>query len=591
MLENIYKAVLERMPWPTWLVAPDSKLLFVNQSYEETFGIKLIDIKNKTYDEYLPQELAELYYSDLEACISCEATYKSSKYVESKFLECTMFAIRGEDEDIVAVAGIVMDMTENKEYQKALKDQRGILRTIIDALPEVIFYKDQESKYIGYNKSFEDFYRQRGVQEIIGKTDLEIYSDPKVAAQFIALDEEVITSKETRYFEQHIIQEDGKIKIEENMKIPVIGNDGDVWGVVGLSRDITEKKMIEQKLRHMSEIDAMTGLYNRHGFEEKIKQYNKEEFMPLGIIMGDVDGLKLVNDTLGHLEGDELLKNIANILKKSCDHKGHVFRWGGDEFIILLPNCSEVICERMMESIVEACKENESIFIQLSISLGQSLKYTVEEEAYEAIRKAEEKVYRQKLLDKKSVKGSLLEALRQGLEEKNMETHEHATRVMNSAVAIGVKLGFQKADIDELVLTAQLHDIGKISIPEDILMKETPLTKDEFEVIKTHAEKGYRIINACSELNNVAKYVLTHHERWDGTGYPLGLKGEEIPLIARIISIVDAYDVMTHDRAYKKAKSKEEAIEELKRESGSQFDPSITKAFIACVIDDKEDKE
>ena len=174
--------------------------------------------------------------------------------------------------------------------------------------------------------------------------------------------------------------------------------------------------------------------------------------------------------------------------------------------------------------------------------------------------------------------------MKKTLEEKNMETREHAERVANNAVGIGRAMGFKMGELDELELTAELHDIGKIKIAEELLLKPSKLTEDEFEVLKTHAEKGYRIIHACGELINVAKSVLTHHERWDGSGYPLGLKEDEIPLMARIISIADAYDVMTHDRVYKSAISQEEAFEELRRNAGTQFDPQIVEVFIEYLL-------
>ncbi|NRT30290.1 diguanylate cyclase (GGDEF)-like protein [Clostridium beijerinckii] len=210
-----------------------------------------------------------------------------------------------------------------------------------------------------------------------------------------------------------------------------------MWGLVGLSRDITERKILEERLRYLSEIDILTGLYNRYSFEEKIKELNHEQYLPLGIIMGDVNGLKIVNDTLGHLEGDNLLRSIAGVLKEICHPNGYVFRWGGDEFIILIPNCDESKCEKVIRKITKKCEQSDYKFMQLSIALGEGIKYSLQEDIYDCINKVEEKVYRQKLLEKKSIRSSIMDSLKKSLEEKNMETNEHTERVTKYALEIG----------------------------------------------------------------------------------------------------------------------------------------------------------
>lgn len=578
------KLFLENMPWPVWVTTVDSKIMFLNKKCENLFRIKLKDIRGKVVEQCIRKEIFGVYDKYHKACVKNREVLRSERLSDGRYLECIIFPLINDQDDLLGVAGVVLDINERKEKDTEVEKQKDILRTIIDALPEVVFYKDKDSRFIGYNKSFETYYRKLQVNNILGKTDLEIYPDKEIAKEFLAHDKEVMNKKKVKYFEQTMIRPDGSIRIEENIKIPVIGKEGEIRGVVGLSRDITEKKTFEDRLRYLSETDTLTGLYNRYSFEEKVKYYNTKDYLPLGIIMGDVNGLKLVNDTLGHLEGDRLLKDIANVLRDTCEGKGAVFRWGGDEFMILLPNCNEEICEAVVEEIVEAFKAYDDHLIHLSMALGGAVKYTLEEDVYNYIQKIEEKVYRQKLLDKKSVKSSILNTLIKSLEEKSMETNEHATRIVNYALEIGKQLDFKMDELDELALSAQLHDIGKISISEEILLKSGRLTEEEYEIIKTHTEKGYRIIQACGELSDVAKNVLTHHERWDGKGYPVGLKGQEIPLMARIISIVDAYDVMTHERVYKKAMKKEDAIEELTRCSGLQFDPYLIDVFINQVL-------
>lgn len=579
-LGEIYKSFLSNVPFPVWIVGFDLKVIFLNKRYEERYNIKLKDAIGKSIEEIFTVEKSEIFNEKLYEHLEKYNEYVAEVLICGSFVQCNIFPVFCNMKNFKAIAGVVIDINDRKLREDDMEKQKNILRTIIDAVPESIFYKDKESKFIGYNKKFKEFYNKQGVVEILGKTDLEIYSDKTVAKSFIEQDRKIIDTKEATYYEQRIKNADGKDIIEEIVKIPVIDKNNEVWGLVGLARDITERKIMEEKLRYLSEIDILTGLYNRYSFEEKIKELNYEKYLPLGIIMGDVNGLKLINDTFGHLEGDNLLKSIAQILKEICHPKGSVFRWGGDEFIILIPNCSESQCEQITEDIGRKCEEVEYKYMKLSIALGVDIKHNLDEDIYECITKAEGKVYRQKLLEKKSIKSSIMDSLKKSLEEKNMETNDHTERVAKYSVTIGKKMKLRISELDELNLAAKLHDIGKIAINEDILSKSGELTKEEFEIMKTHAEKGYRIINASSELGSVARCVLTHHEKWDGSGYPLGLKGEEIPLMARIINVVDSYDVMTNDRIYKKAIGTEDAIRELEQCSGTQFDPKIVKFFI-----------
>ncbi len=580
---------LQNMPWSAWIADKDKKIIFINKAFERKYNLNLEDVKGKNYEEIFPDEVIRVYNKKTKESLKklqIDVYDKTTREIKE---ECYAFPITDEEGQTNAIGGIIVNVEDEKRREMELQNQKSILRTIIDALPEAIFYKDKDSRFIGCNKNFSDYYKQFGVDDVIGKSDLEIYPDKEVAENFIKIDKEIMKSKQAKYIEGMTLDSSGDRVIEESFKAPVINEDGQVWGVVGLARNITNQKNLEDRLRYLSYNDALTGIYNRTYFEEKIRELNNEQHLPLGIIMGDVNGLKLVNDSLGHLEGDKLLKSIAGVLNKACGDKGFVFRWGGDEFMILLPNCNEYSCERMVEKIRSECKKDDYSYIELSIALGEVVKHSLEEDIDKCIKEVEERVYRQKLLEHNSVRSSMMNSLKKSLEAKNMETEEHTERVESYALEIGKRYGFKSSQMDELMIIARLHDIGKIAIEEDILLKPGPLTTNEFEVMKTHAEKGFRIINASSEIINVAKCVLTHHEKWDGSGYPLGIAGEEIPLMARIIAIADAYDVMTHDRVYRKAMNKEEAIKELKRCAGTQFDPELVELFLKC-LDNNEEK-
>ena len=372
------------------------------------------------------------------------------------------------------------------------------------------------------------------------------------------------------------------VKTFQSIKTPVINNSNEIIGLVGLVRDVTEYKLNEEKLTYLSYVDSLTTLYNRSYFDKKIEEHIKEELFPIGIISGDVNGLKLVNDTFGHNEGDKLLKRVAECLKECCSDLETPFRFGGDEFCIIVPSASSEKCTNIINSINEKCSNYEYSNIETSISLGFAL---LEREGCidSVLCEADDKAYKQKIFDSKTIRVSTLERLKEDLNKKKIETEEHTERVMKLSEKVGKEMNLTADLIDQLSLLGRLHDIGKIAIPDYILLKSQPLTESEFEIFKTHSEKGYRLAQLLPEFSHIARGILTHHERWDGTGYPLGLKGEEIPLIARIVSVVDSYDSIINDKVYSKGRNKQEAIEELRRCSGKQFDPNIVEVFCKVI--------
>lgn len=343
------------------------------------------------------------------------------------------------------------------------------------------------------------------------------------------------------------------------------------------------RRQTEEQLAYMSYHDVLTGLHNRAYFEKMIAQFDNAEYLPLSIINADINGLKLVNDTFGHKQGDVLLQKFANILQKTKTAKRHVFRWGGDEFIIILVHTGLQEAEAVARQIRKECANSEEMPLQLSVSLGISERTTTEKSMGELLREVEDRMYRNKLLEQRSVRSSLVFSLRESLAEKTLETEAHSRRLFDLAVKIGEKIGLAYSEIDKLSVLAMLHDIGKVAIPEHIIEKPGKLTEEEWEIIKQHPEIGYRIASSSQDLLGIADGILSHHERWDGFGYPNGLAGEEIPLISRILGIVDSFDVMVNGRPYKEAMSVKDALDEISRCAGSQFDPSLADVFIAVM--------
>ena len=577
---KLFKLLVDDILQPIWIKDLDLRFIYVNKEYQ--------NIYKSTNKDFIGLKDEEIFNGAVnnELCGYYNLVINSLKPVteeiclDGKYRKVNIIPLIDENEQITAIAGIYTNLDIINEKDKIIEEKENVLKVVMETLPGMVFYKDKDGKYVYTNKEFDKFYNGKGIDKFVGKTNFDIHPSEELAIKYTKEDNEVIQTKQSIKTETILQSDDGKDIYTAAIKVPVINKNDEIVGVVGLILDVTEKKEAEEELRRASFTDILTGLYNRTHFEEKAKALLAKEYLPVGVIMGDANGLKLVNDTLGHSEGDELLKLIAQVLRDVCDGRQLIFRIGGDEFVILVPNSTDYECENIIKKIFKQCKLYKHNLIDISISLGASITDNINKSIYEALKEAEDKVYRQKLLQKSSFNSSVMYSLQTGLQAKSLETEEHTDRVLKHSLIIGEGLSLPISIMDELTIVAKLHDIGKIGINEEILLKSGKLTDDEFEIVKTHTEKGYRIIKASNQLDNIAKGVLTHHERWDGDGYPLQLKGESIPLISRIVSIADAYDSMTSNNIYKKTLGKEDAIKELQRCAGKQFDPNIVKIFV-----------
>jgi diguanylate cyclase (GGDEF)-like protein/PAS domain S-box-containing protein len=359
--------------------------------------------------------------------------------------------------------------------------------------------------------------------------------------------------------------------------------EGELVKMEGIIRDITGQKKSEEQIKHLGFHDKLTNLYNRAFFEVELKRLDTQRQLPLTIIIGDVNGLKLLNDTFGHKEGDRLLKIVSSIIKKSCRKEDIIARYGGDEFIIILPKTGKETAQKVIRKIKSNVMEVMDETIPISIALGLSVKEEVEQNIEDVVEQAEDNMYANKLMESKNIRYFLLEALEKKLKDKDYHDEGHVDRVKKITAKVGKYLKLSQGELEELSSLVSLHDIGKIAMPKDILHKRGKLSKCEKEVLNKHCEIGYRIANASAVSVNVADAVLYHHENWDGSGYPFGLKGEQIPYITRIFAVADVYDVMTNYRPYKETLTHREAIKEIEENAGTQFDPNVVKAFISVV--------
>ncbi len=379
-------------------------------------------------------------------------------------------------------------------------------------------------------------------------------------------------------FEYEIRTASGETKWVYEQGQGVFNEQDEVCALEGLIFDITPRKKRDIENRYLTEHDLMTGLYNRGFFQQEKLRLNSESSLPLAVIIANINGVRLINDAFGHTEGDKLIIATAKIIKSLCRPEDVLSRTGGDEFGILLPRTDFMTAFDLVKSIKKAFMEYEADFI--SLSLGFAVKTDARENIDQVYKSAEEYMYKQKLLDRKSSHSAILSSIKATLFARSQETEEHAERLAKLSVNMGAKLNLTQTKLDELELLAILHDIGKIGIDDRILNKPGKLSEEEWKVMKKHPEIGFRIAMSSPVFQPIAECILFHHERWDGGGYPHGLKGDQIPLLSRILAVSDAYDAMTQDRPYRHAMASRDAITEIRDNSGTQFDPEVVRIFV-----------
>ncbi len=468
------------------------------------------------------------------------------------------------------------------ENEKNLRKSEEKYKTLVNemhqglALYEVVLNEEGEAinySFLDGNESHEKLVKLKN-KDILGKTILEIF--PSTGNEIIKLLRDVIKTGKPICYENYLQELDKHMEVVAYRPKPL--------QLAAIVTDISGRKQMEYELQYLSYHDQLTGLYNRRFFEEELRRIDEERNLPLSVIMADVNGLKLVNDSFGHTVGDELLKKVVEVIIRGCRKEDIIARLAGDEFVILLPKTSIYETEEVVKNIKALALKEKVGSVDISISLGYETKIDKEEKILDILKKAEDHMYKKKLFESPSMRGKTINAIITTLHEKNKREEAHSYRVSKLCESMGKALGLSEDDIKELKTVGLLHDIGKIAIEENILNKKEKLTEEEWEEIKRHPEIGYRILSTVNDMSEMSEYVLAHHERWDGIGYPKGLKGEEIPLQSRIITIADSYDAMISERSYRDALPEEVAIKELKTNEGIQFDPSLIRLFIEKVL-------
>jgi PAS domain S-box/diguanylate cyclase (GGDEF) domain len=575
------EAVIDSLPFDVWMKDKDGRYVIVNQSVSEDTGLQKEEILGRTDYEIYEGQAAEAYVASDRAAMEgrLEGAYISR--IEQGDFEEYKKPVSDPSGQLMGTAGYSKNITQQEKIREELVRSEERFRTMFEEAPLGIGIFDSKT---GRAAQINTRYA-----EIVGRTKEEVlsadwmeYSHPDELEENLHRVNLLQENKISGFsMDKRFIKPDGT-EVWVNITVTPFHSEENCH--LCMIEDITSRKKAEEEVLYLSYYDQLTGLYNRRFYEEELKRFNTSRNLPITLVLADVNGLKLTNDAFGHSLGDNLLKKVAQVFKKECRAEDIIARIGGDEFVFLLPktdgNEAQKIIERIHNSIAEKHREN----IICSVSFGWATKHYLKEDIRKVFMKAEDYMYRNKLAESTSMRNETIKLITKTLYQKNRREQLHCERVSKLCELLGNALKLSPDTVRELKMAGLLHDIGKIGIDESLLNKRGKLNEAEWADMRRHPEIGYHILRSVNEFAPIAKYVLHHHERIDGKGYPRQLKGEEIPLQSKIICIADAYDAMTSHRPYRNDLSLSEVIEEFKKNSGTQFDEELLKVFIDQIL-------
>lgn len=468
-------------------------------------------------------------------------------------------------------------LEEILEVEREVTRQKSLFEALFQNSPDAIVMVDSNHVIMDVNRRFTQLFDYR-LDEIRGLELDGIVGGPDRVEEANRLRDKMLGGEEVN---TETIRYGKNMKpLEVSVKgVPILYQD---WanGGYAIYSDISFRKAQEKALAYYGNHDHLTGLHNRRYFEEQIDILEDNRHGRASVFMADFNGLKLTNDAFGVETGDAQLRAFAEILREECGSEPLAARLDGDDFAVYLPGVDESGVQQLVWRIKNRCEQVRFGELPFSVSFGYAEVMVGNNGIHEAMKRAELYMNHHKLTEASSARGKTIQTVISTLHEKNRREEQHSQRVSLLSRALGEALGLSEREQRELKTMGLLHDVGKIAIDENILNKPGRLTDEEYAEIRRHPEIGYRILSASNDMAELAEFVLSHHERWDGTGYPRGLKGHEIPYLSRIIAVVDAYDAMTRDRAYREAMPEDDALKELRKNAGVQFDPAVVDVFL-----------
>lgn len=579
-----YETIFKSAPIGIMIEDAEGEIIEVNPGLCQMTDFTKEDLEGaNVLDKFVLPEYKELARKNIRRIIAGEdlefdiETPKKSGEIIYKYLKETNIVLPGGQKGIISMH---IDITDRKMMEKELKEKNILLNSILESIQDGVCVLNPDLTIRYTNAKMDEWYQQ-GLPLKDKKCFKGLYGQAESCEDCPA-----VQSLKNKKMESKIkkLPDWHDLDYIEIFSYPIFEEEGEkITGIVEFVRDITEQKKREREIKYLLYRDSLTELYNRRFFEEEMKRLDTRRQLPISIIMADVNGLKIINDSYGHDTGDQLLRKAAEILKNTVREEDILARQGGDEFAVLLPKTSQKEVQLVVSRIKNEIAAADQDEIPLSIALGEATKTELDQELTEVLKKADNRMYQNKLSVSRSSKSKIVQGLLNILEAKSSETKEHAVRMTKMAFDFGERLGLSNSELNRLSLLATLHDIGKTNINQNILNKPGSLNKKEWELMKNHSEQGYKIASSSEEFALVADDIFAHHENWDGSGYPRQLAGEDIPYLARIIAIIDAFDVMTHERPYSQAVTEKEALKEIESCAGSQFDPELAAEFIDLI--------
>lgn len=478
-----------------------------------------------------------------------------------------------------------------EDLQKAnetLDEQRSQLRLILDNTVEGILGVDLKMNCTFCNESCLRLLGYSRPEDLVGKDLLWLihhsFKDGHSKRED-PLSEYLSGGKAGHAVEDVLWRSDGTCFDTEYRALPQYKN-GQHIGYVVTFTDITDRKREEEKIKYLNCHDSMTGLHNRGFFELKMQELDTEENLPVSLIYIDLNGLKMMNDTFGHASGDKLILKVAEVLKENCQKGDVAARVGGDEFCVLLPQTKLDEAKRLAGKLKEEFSRYKINSVSCSMAFGIAVKRKPYQRIEKVMEAAETEMYREKSVSQKSFGLEAIRSILNTLYEKRPCEKRHSEEVGRLCGEMGAAMGLPESELKMLKNAGYLHDIGKIALSDEILGKgpNVPLTKSEAYMLRQHTSTGYRLLNLSEETLALANGVYGHHERWDGSGYPKGLKGTEIPLISRVICVAEAYEQI-RNRANYSEESRAEALRAIQDGAGTLFDSQIAETFLRMMAD------